>query len=89
MKYGALAVFTGKVSLRWEMLDGDRLMLLWQERDGPAVEPPSRKGFGSRLITNSVTRQLDGQVELSFDREGLTCRMSFPLQAARLAGGPG
>jgi len=89
VKYGALAVFTGKVSLRWEMLDGDRLMLLWQERDGPAVEPPSSKGFGSRLITKSVTRQLDGQVELSFDREGLTCRMSFPLQAARLAGGPG
>lgn len=88
LKYGALAVRPGKVSLHWEVLDGDRLMLLWQERGGPLVEPPSRRGFGSRLITNSVTRQLEGEVELLFDREGLTCRMSFPLQAARLAGDP-
>jgi len=83
VKYGALSDHAGRVAVRWQVGAEDRLALTWQERGGPPVVPPARTGFGSRLITSSIARQLDGSVDLAFDPEGLTCRMEFPLRSDR------
>src|SRR3954447_246162 len=52
--HGALSVPSGRVAVVWDVLrdaEGQRrLCLEWTERGGPAVEPPSRQGFGSRLL---------------------------------------
>lgn len=48
-KYGALTAPDGRVDLAWTV-KGERLLLTWRESDGPHVTPPSRTGFGSRLI---------------------------------------
>ncbi|MFH6784079.1 MULTISPECIES: sensor histidine kinase [Methylobacterium] len=78
VKYGALSVPAGQVALSWSLAEG-RLTLRWQERGGPPVVPPTRTGFGSRLIERSLARELDGTVSLSFPREGVVCTIVAPL----------
>jgi PAS domain S-box-containing protein len=79
-KYGALSCAEGCVRVRWSVADG-RLQLTWTEEGGPAVAPPKRQGFGSRLIERSLRGELGGRTELSFHPAGLTCRMEIPLQS--------
>jgi two-component sensor histidine kinase len=83
-KHGALSVPGGVVRLSWAV---DRaaglLALTWTERGGPAVVgPPSRRGFGSRVIEGTVADQLGGHAECRWEAEGLTCEMRVPLARA-------
>jgi PAS domain S-box-containing protein len=78
VKYGALSVPTGRVALSWSVAEG-RLSLYWRESAGPPVVPPTRTGFGSRLIERSLARELDGTVSLGFPPEGVTCTIVAPL----------
>lgn len=79
-KYGALSAADGCVTVKWTTDEG-RLRLLWCERDGPQVNPPTRRGFGSRLIERSLSGQLSGEARLDFAPEGLTCHITLPLAA--------
>lgn len=81
-KYGALSVSTGQVSVGWttrETRQGRRLHLQWVESGGPTVVPPEHHGFGSRLISDGLPYELDGQVTLAFLPHGVTCVMDVPL----------
>lgn len=81
-KYGALSVPGGRVRINWSVTGvdgGRRLHLNWAEEDGPTVQPPSEKGFGSRLIERGVAAELQGEAEVSYDPEGLLCRIEAPL----------
>ncbi|MCJ2062788.1 hypothetical protein MKK63_08710 [Methylobacterium sp. J-088] len=55
------------------------MRLTWRESGGPAVAPPERRGFGTRLIAGGVGRELAGDVDLDFDVDGLRCRIAVPL----------
>jgi PAS domain S-box-containing protein len=80
-KYGALSAESGKISVSWK-LEGSPdslLRLLWSESGGPPVRPPSRRGFGSRLIEAMSSGQLNGRAELAYDESGLRCLISAPL----------
>jgi PAS domain S-box-containing protein len=77
-KYGALSRPEGRVELGWTVLDG-RLGLSWRESGGPLVVPPTRRGFGSRLIENALCRDLDGQTRLEFAPEGVRCSITALL----------
>ena len=74
-KYGALSTDEGRVDVQWQTADG-RLQFEWQESGGPLVIPPSRKGFGSRLLERLLVRDLGGEILLSYDREGLRFTIS-------------
>ncbi|MDH2327809.1 CheR family methyltransferase [Cereibacter sp. SYSU M97828] len=78
MKYGALSTPSGKIALSW-MQDDRGLHVAWNETGGPAVIPPTRKGFGGRMLA-SVARELGGELELDFAPQGVNCRISFPLE---------
>ena len=80
-KYGALSCPEGRVELRWKVED-DRLNLSWSESGGPNVVPPSRRGFGSRLIENALCRDLDGQTRLEFAPDGVRCWITAALAEA-------
>ena len=85
MKYGALSNETGTVSLDWEVggsAANPEFRLLWQERDGPPVAPPSRKGFGSRMIERSLRSYFRGETALSYPLEGVQFRIKAPLSGA-------
>lgn len=83
MKYGALSNSEGSVLLTWEIATpASRVVMTWRERGGPEVKAPQVKGFGTRLITEMVSRQLGGEVEIEYAPGGLSCRMTFPLERA-------
>lgn len=81
VKHGALSVRRGKVRLSWTVgRRGDRrVTLLWEETGGPPVQKPDAYGLGARLIERSLAKVLDSEVDLRFPREGVTARISFPV----------
>ncbi|MBD2746225.1 PAS domain S-box protein [Microvirga sp. BT688] len=82
VKHGALSNATGKVDIAWDVSraePGSRLHLRWQESGGPPVQPPTRQGFGSRLIERSLARELNGDVQITFHPDGVLCTVDAPL----------
>jgi len=80
VKYGALSLESGSVSVDWAMRqtpNGERLIIRWQEKDGPVVGLPSRRGFGSKLLERGLAHELDGNVDLQYRSEGVLCTISF------------
>lgn len=83
-KYGALSCSSGHVRVAWSLQNRARiphLHLCWTETGGPPVEPPQRRGFGSRLIERGLAHELDGDVRMQFDPAGLGCTIVIPLAA--------
>ncbi|HET6969757.1 MAG TPA: HWE histidine kinase domain-containing protein [Phenylobacterium sp.] len=81
-KYGALSAAGGHVDIEWNvdsMTSPTVVEIDWRERGGPPVAPPTRRGFGSRLLETGLAREFDGKVELSFEPEGVRCHMRLPL----------
>lgn len=78
MKYGALSGLTGRVTVRWAVDESEMVVIDWVESGGPAVNVPERKGFGSRLLTEAIPRQLGGRVDLDYNEAGLRCRIAVP-----------
>lgn len=82
VKYGALSVDEGTVEITWRLeedFDPPRLILDWRERGGPRVDPPSRRGFGSRLLERGLAHELGGEVKIRFVAAGVRCRIVAPL----------
>ena len=77
-KYGALSTLSGRLSIKWE-IEADNLRIVWEERDGPLVEKPASRGFGTRSVIASIESQLGGQAEFDWRSEGLVCRLSVPM----------
>ncbi len=75
VKYGALSNATGTVAIVWSISD-KQLTFRWTESGGPDVEVPSRKGFGSRIITRNLAGEFKGKVELDFPPTGLTLTLT-------------
>ena len=67
----------GRVALTWE-LKPDSLVVRWAETDGPPVQAPASPGFGIRVISASVERQLEGEAVFDWRPEGLHCTLSVP-----------
>lgn len=84
-KYGALSVNTGRVTVSWmseTQADGMRLRLRWTETGGPTVVPPTRQGFGSRLLHRVLATQLNAKVETDFRPQGLQVSIDTVLKKA-------
>ncbi|HEV2505339.1 MAG TPA: PAS domain S-box protein [Mesorhizobium sp.] len=84
-KYGALSVPSGRVAVRWNIIEGDspRLAMTWTERGGPVVENPRRKGFGSRLI-QLLSTQMNGEVRINYAPTGVVCEINAPFHGDRM-----
>ena len=81
VKYGAFANEIGSILVSWTIeprREGERLLLRWQEKDGPPVTPPSRKGFGSRVLERGLAHELAGMVQLDYRSDGVVCTMDIP-----------
>ena len=85
VKYGSLSVPQGRVLIAWAVLktgSGDRFHLLWKEIDGPTVTPPTRRGFGRRLIQEVSAAALSGQTTYEFHPKGVTWSLDAPATIA-------
>jgi two-component sensor histidine kinase len=80
-KHGALSVAQGHILVTWRIdPEADLLHLTWTEQGGPPLAgPPTRRGFGSRLVEATIANQLGGSVERGWEPAGLVCRMVLPL----------
>jgi two-component system CheB/CheR fusion protein len=83
VKYGALSVPGGHVTISWAFEDHGtephQFLVNWIERGGPSVTPPSRKGFGHIMFERLVTKSLNGSVGIDFAPKGLTWKLSIPI----------
>ncbi|HZZ33021.1 MAG TPA: PAS domain S-box protein [Phenylobacterium sp.] len=84
VKYGALSAETGRVVVTWAILSGGALEFRWTETGGPAASEPAAAGFGSTLVKQVVTRQLEGALNISWPPEGMRLVASLPPAAYRL-----
>jgi PAS domain S-box-containing protein len=73
VKYGALSNSAGRVNVAWELNERttpQRMRLHWKERGGPPVAEPTHRGFGSRLIEQTLGKDTS-ELRLVFDPRGL------------------
>jgi two-component sensor histidine kinase len=78
IKYGALSTEAGHVAISWSVQNGAgarKVRLLWKEHDGPSIERPQTKGYGTQLIETLVPYELHGEVQLHFKVDGLSCEL--------------
>jgi two-component sensor histidine kinase len=77
VKYGSLSASEGLLDVSCTSTN-DEVIVVWTERGGPPVTPPSLNppGFGSKLIERSMSG-LGGKIEFNWSSEGLiaTLRM--------------
>jgi two-component sensor histidine kinase len=67
--------------IAWGVIERDgmrRLHLRWQERGGPPVVPPQRRGFGSRLVQRGLAHELNAEVRIDYAPAGVDCTIDAP-----------
>lgn len=89
-RFGSLSVPEGRVSITWRrraqagregeksQTGNDALELDWSEQGGPKVKPRRKKGFGTMVIENNLSRALNAEVVMTFDPDGLRCHIAIP-----------
>ncbi|KMO35088.1 hypothetical protein VQ02_17840 [Methylobacterium variabile] len=78
-KYGALSLPQGRVAVSWRLRGENghkRLSLTWVEQGGPPVTPPTRRGFGSKMIQEALARELNADIRVDYLSEGLRFSIS-------------
>ena len=71
VKFGALSVDTGRVDIRWTPTRDGGFELIWNESGGPTVSPPARRGFGSTLLEQVTSRELNGRTLIEYRPAGV------------------
>src|SRR5450830_1638455 len=82
-KHGALSKLRGKVTAEWEIKDSDSGRLFcfrWQEHDHGTIKPPTRQGFGTKLLTRLVPGDLSGRATLNFESGWLRYELEAPVE---------
>jgi two-component sensor histidine kinase len=78
-KFGALSVPAGRVEIAWTLDPRTkRLHLQWTEKNGPAVQAPDKRSFGTRLV-ETLGKQLKGDVLLRYEPSGFVYAFDVPL----------
>lgn len=77
-KYGALTTEAGRIELAWSSVDERRLGFTWTEAGGPATRPPTRRGFGTRVMQGIIAAR-GGTLDFKWRPEGLRCEFLLPL----------
>lgn len=83
-KYGAHSNDKGRVMLEGHReKNGDEMVysMTWREIDGPTVTAPTRRGFGSELVTATVQMQCSGTLSVDWRPEGLVVKCTLPLSS--------
>jgi two-component sensor histidine kinase len=82
-KFGALSVPAGRIEIAWSIeANNQRLHFTWTEKDGPEVNAPTRKSFGTRLM-ETLGKQLNGEVELAYAPTGFVYALDVPLSSLK------
>ncbi len=82
-KYGALASHKGQVRVSWQVrtqAEPPDVVLEWKESSG-AIDPeaPRRRGFGADLLERALTYELEADVRIAYEPDGVRCTVAAPL----------
>lgn len=83
---GPLSQPGGRLQVSWYVARdgiGDILSISWKEEGGSPVRPPTRRGFGSRLIEQSM-KALGGSARMDYASDGFRCEIRMPLESTPL-----
>jgi PAS domain S-box-containing protein len=81
VKYGALSNPTGHIEVTTTVDEKvQRFKLSWIECGGPAVQEPTRRSFGTRLL-GRLAEQLQGNVRLEYEPTGVVYELDVPVSA--------
>lgn len=78
LKYGALSVPDGHVSLIWKLGEtgSENLHLDWKENGGPPAVEPSRLGYGTRYLRSALNTLFGNAPVFSYTTDGFRCSAS-------------
>jgi two-component sensor histidine kinase len=77
LKHGALSTETGALDIS-STTDGADLILTWAETGGPPIHvQPRMVGFGSRMISRSISQQFDGALSYDWQSTGLVATLQM------------
>jgi len=82
-KHGALSKREGTVTAEWEIKDSESGRLFcfrWQEHDHGIIKPPTRQGFGTKLLTRLVPGDLSGRATLNFESSWFRYELEAPVE---------
>jgi PAS domain S-box-containing protein len=81
-KYGALSNDEGTIHIGWayDQAGKGHFDLTWRESGGPEVHKPSRKGFGTTMLTRILAQEINGYISLEYNADGLVCTMEGWLE---------
>jgi PAS domain S-box-containing protein len=74
-KYGSLSNAAGRVYITWSIAKtngSSQFTFRWQERGGPPVSPPTRKGFGSAVLEQVMAEYFDAPPRIEFASGGVS-----------------
>lgn len=77
IKYGALSTSQGQVAVCW-FLENEQLHLKWAESGGPPPQLPSKRGFGTSLIEQSISAE-GGGAHATYNADGIVWEITVPL----------
>ena len=83
LKYGALAIRNGHISLSWSVeraRDTERVLVQWRESGVPLDGPPKRAGFGSKMIEATARHELNGAAVAHWRPDGAEYLIEFHRQ---------
>ena len=90
-KYGALSLPNGQVTVDWSVQGAGteaRFKFHWQEHNGPPVVPPTRRGFGRKLLEKAAAQDFGAVPKINFAPEGVRYEIDALLSLVT-AGGAG
>ena len=82
-KYGALSHPGGTLTVRWRLEDDGRCSIGWSETGLTDLAPPTRTGFGSALVEQSLPFDLGGESRIVFRPAGVQADFILPAQVVR------
>jgi two-component sensor histidine kinase len=78
VKYGALSLPAGCVRVEWSLGPNGQFVLRWIETGGPTVTPPTRQGFGTRLLDQALSAH--GKTRFDWRENGLACEIEVEAE---------
>lgn len=82
-KHGALSKREGTVTAEWGIKDSESGRLFcfrWQEHGHEIIKPPTRQGFGTKLLTRLVPGDLSGRATLNFELGCFRYELEAPVE---------
>ena len=84
LRYGALSTGLGHVRIAIEVLpdevrNGQKLHIRWQETGGPVPTNFERRGFGSILIQNGMSKVIGSEIDVNYETSGVVVDITMPI----------